>query len=457
MDSSMIRSSFIEYFKNKGHHHIKSASLMPNTPNLLFTNAGMNSFASIFLGDRSPDFSRITNTQKCIRAGGSHNDLNEVGYDNYHHTFFEMLGNWSFGNYFKKKTIEWSWDFLTNILKFPKDRLYITVYRPLPGEPASLDIESYNIWKDIIRKEGLNFEHHIHFGSKVDNFWMMGSGGPCGPCSEIHMDCTPLGDGYSLINKNSPWCIEIWNLVFIQFNATQEGRFEKLLYNSVDTGMGIERLAGVISTTKYFNDYTEPPSNYNSDLFAPILDLISNISGIPYGCTKNYNDLSPVSSIDVSFRVIADHMRALCCSISDGIVPGSKGRNYVIRKIFRRTLLYMKKIDIKLRNLLEIIPVVLKTLGCVFQGLNGKQSLIRGILENELNSFSKTLNEGFNKFDLLRINNNMVSGKQMFLLYDTHGLPVDLIEILAREKGYSFDRVEFEKSMKYQRQLSDRT
>ena len=271
MTSAEVRQSFLDFFASKQHHIVPSASLMPTAPNLLFTNAGMNPFVPYFLGEREAAHSRVADTQKCIRAGGKHNDLDDVGLDTYHQTFFEMLGNWSFGDYFKKEAIEWGWELLTEVWKFPKERLYVTVYKPGDGDPAEFDQEAYDYWAEVMTKSGLVPEERILTGGKKDNFWMMGDTGPCGPCSEIHMDLTPEGDtGGKLVNADSPFCIELWNLVFIQFNADEHGQFSPLKNKHVDTGMGFERVCGILGTTGSFRDFSKPPSNYNCDLFTPI-------------------------------------------------------------------------------------------------------------------------------------------------------------------------------------------
>src|SRR6202142_254834 len=289
MTSSQIRRSFLDFFKSKQHTIVPSSSLLPDSPNLLFTNAGMNQFVPIFLGQVKCPYSpgRAADTQKCIRAGGKHNDLEDVGLDTYHHTFFEMLGNWSFGDYFKKESISWGWELLTQVWKFPADRLYATVYKPGPGEPSEFDQEAYDIWAEIFRQAGLDPKVHIVFGNKKDNFWMMGETGPCGPCSEIHVDLTPAGDTKgSLVNKGDARCIEIWNHVFIQFNANPDGTFSPLPAKHVDTGMGFERVTSFIQGTKNFSDFASAKiSNYETDIFRPIFDELEKLSGKKYGST----------------------------------------------------------------------------------------------------------------------------------------------------------------------------
>src|SRR5436853_1744134 len=297
MTSAEIRQSFLDFFKSKRHTIVPSSSLMPDSPNLLFTNAGMNQFVPIFLGQRSPDVSkwggaipgkdtRAVDTQKCIRAGGKHNDLEDVGLDTYHHTFFEMLGNWSFGDYFKKEAIDWAWELLVERWKFPAQRLYATVYQPGPGEPSEFDQESYDHWARLFQDADLDPKVHIVNGNKTDNFWMMGDTGPCGPCSELHVDLTPDGDTRgSLVNKDDPRCIEIWNLVFIQFNANPDGTFTPLPQRHVDTGIGFERVTAIIQGTNKFTDFSGTISNYETDVFRPIFDEIERLSVKKYAST----------------------------------------------------------------------------------------------------------------------------------------------------------------------------
>src|SRR5207249_824493 len=350
---------------------------------LLFTNAGMNQFVPIFLGQRAPDVSkwpgatrgqdtRAADTQKCIRAGGKHNDLEDVGLDTYHHTFFEMLGNWSFGDYFKKEAIDWAWELITEIYKFPKSRLYATVYSPdkKQGDPSEFDQEAYDFWKEKFSAAGLDPKVHIVYGSKKDNFWMMGETGPCGPCSEIHVDLTQEGNTRgALVNKGDPRCIEIWNLVFIQFNANPDGTFSPLPAKHVDTGMGFERLTSFIQCTRNFTDFTRIVSNYETDIFRPIFDQIEKLSGKRYGST-----LPPAGStgqteeekIDVAFRVIADHIRTLSFAIADGIQPGNTDRKYVLRRILRRAVRYGRTLGFHEPFFYKLVTVLADTMGHVF-------------------------------------------------------------------------------------------
>src|SRR5215468_5750117 len=371
MTSAEIRQSFLDFFKSKGHTIVPSSSLMPDAPNLLFTNAGMNQFVPILLSQRKPDVSkwagavpgmdtRAADTQKCIRAGGKHNDLEDVGLDTYHHTFFEMLGNWSFGDYFKKEAIEWAWELITEVWKFPKNRLYATVYSPdrSQGDPSEFDQEAYDFWAEKFRGAGLDPKIHVVSGNKKDNFWMMGDTGPCGPCSEIHVDLTPQGDTKgALVNKGSAECIEIWNLVFIQFNANPDGTFSPLPAKHVDTGMGFERLTSFIQCTRNFTDFTRTISNYETDVFRPIFDQIEKISGHKYGSTlpsarRVIGDREVPTAAnqeeerDVAFRVIADHVRTVAFAIADGVEPGNGKREYVVRRVLRRAARYGRSLGL---------------------------------------------------------------------------------------------------------------
>lgn len=351
MTSAQIRQSFLDFFKSKQHTIVPSASLMPDSPNLLFTNAGMNQFVPIFLGQTKCPYTpgRAADTQKCIRAGGKHNDLDDVGLDTYHHTFFEMLGNWSFGDYFKKEAIDWAWELVIGIWKFPPQRLYATIYQPdkSKGDPAERDEEAWNFWAEKFRRVGLDPAVHIVNGNKKDNFWMMGETGPCGPCSELHVDLTPAGDTHGrLVNQGTAECIEIWNLVFIQFNANPDGTFSPLPAQHVDTGMGFERVTSIIQGTKGLTDFANAKiSNYETDIFRPIFDALERMSGKRYTSTlpaAQSQISNPESQIatDVAFRVIADHIRTLSFAIADGIQPGNTDRNYVLRRILRRAVRY---------------------------------------------------------------------------------------------------------------------
>ncbi len=455
MTASEIRNSFIEFFKNKGHTFVPSESLLPSSPNLLFTNAGMNQFVPYFLGARTPAYSRAVNSQKCIRAGGKHNDLEDVGFDTYHHTFFEMLGNWSFGDYFKKEAIEWAWELLTKVWGFPKERLYVTVYKPSPGDPDKFDQEAYDIWKNILKKENVDPNVHIVNGNRKDNFWMMGDTGPCGPCTEIHIDLTEKGDTKgSLVNMSSPYCIEIWNLVFIQFNAETDGTFKPLTNKHVDTGMGFERVAGIIATTKNFTDFSGIPSNYNSDLFTDIFAKLEKLSGHMYRKTmpSSLDNMSKQERIDCSFRVLADHIRTLCFSIADGILPGNEGRNYVLRRILRRAILWGQHLELPEGFFAELIDCVINKMSGFFPELKTQRTLIHKVIESEEKSFERTLDRGLQLLDKIAAKNKTISGQDAFTLYDTYGFPIDLTQLIAKEKHLNLDIDGFNKAMEEQRE-----
>jgi len=455
MNSAEIRKSFLEFFRSKGHTLVPSASLMPTSPNLLFTNAGMNQFVPYFLGEDKNPFLRAADTQKCIRAGGKHNDLEDVGFDTYHHTFFEMLGNWSFGDYFKKEAIEWAWELLVDVWHFPKERLYATVYQPAEGEPASFDEEAYGYWVDVFNKYGLDPETHIKKCGKKDNFWMMGETGPCGPCSEIHIDLTPNGDtGGALVNAGSPLCIEIWNLVFMQFNALPDGTFEPLKSKNIDTGMGLERVAGIIATTKNFTDFSKLASNYDSDLFTDIFKYISYMSNKTYTGTlpRDPRDMSAQELADCVFRVLADHVRTLTFSIADGIIPGNEGRNYVLRRILRRAVMYGKRLGLERGFFTRLTEPVIEKMSPFFPELAEQRKMIVKTIEAEETSFARTLDRGLELLDRITTTDGRISGEQAFILYDTFGFPIDLTQLIARERNMPVDIEGFEREMEKQRQ-----
>ncbi|MEO8045104.1 MAG: alanine--tRNA ligase [Spartobacteria bacterium] len=411
MTSAEIRQSFLDFFREKKHTIVSSSSLLPDAPNLLFTNAGMNQFVPIFLGQQKPAFDppRAADTQKCIRAGGKHNDLDDVGLDTYHHTFFEMLGNWSFGDYFKKEAIEWAWELVVERWKFPAERIYATVYRPGPNEPSEFDQEAHDHWKVLFEKAGLDPAVHIVDGNKADNFWMMGDTGPCGPCSELHVDLTPLGDTRgSLVNAGDPRCIEIWNLVFIQFNANPDGTFTPLPARHVDTGMGFERVTAIIQGTKNLSDFCGTISNYETDVFRPIFDEIEKLSGNGYASTlpetgsQSASDESTVDSqltIDIAFRVIADHIRTLSFAIADGIQPSNEGRGYVLRRILRRAVRYGRSLGFHEPFFYRLVDVLTKTMGEVFPELRARKAQVKETIKREEESFNRTLDRGIELFE----------------------------------------------------------
>ncbi|HEY0944522.1 MAG TPA: alanine--tRNA ligase [Opitutaceae bacterium] len=472
MTSAEIRQSFLDFFASQGHTIVPSSSLLPDSPGLLFTNAGMNQFVPIFLGDRAPDVStwagarpakdtRAADTQKCIRAGGKHNDLEDVGFDTYHHTLFEMLGNWSFGDYFKKESLQWGWELITKVWGIPAKRLFATVYSPNKdkGDPSDFDQEAYDIWAEIFRKEGLDPAVHIVYGNKKDNFWMMGDTGPCGPCSEIHFNLLPSDDeteGRKLVNASSPRCIEIWNHVFIQFNANADGTFSPLAAKHVDTGMGFERVAGIHATTKGFRDFSAEPSNYEADVFAPLLAKVTALSGKTYARTvpTKREGLTEQENIDIAFRVLADHARTISCAIADGILPGNEGRNYVIRRILRRGILYGTKLGLKTGFFEQLVAPVVESLGSVFPELVERQDIIRRVIRSEEESFGRTLERGLSIFSsqISDLKAGAVPGALAFELYDTYGFPLDMTQLLATERGLTVDTAEFERLMEQQRE-----
>lgn len=454
MNSAELRRSFLDFFKSKSHTIEPSASLLPTAPNLLFTNAGMNPFVPYFLDERPAPHPRIANTQKCIRAGGKHNDLEDVGFDGTHHTFFEMLGNWSFGDYFKRDAIAWAWELLTHVWKFPKERLYATVYKPGPGEPANFDQEAFNYWKSIFEQDGLDPAVHICTGGKQDNFWMMGETGPCGPCSEIHVDLTPKGDTHGrLVNQDAAECLEIWNLVFIQFNAEPNGTLEPLPMRHVDTGMGLERVAGIFAATRNFTHFSQKPSNYTSDLFSDLFAAITDLSGKRYGGSlpKDRMQLSTEELNDCAFRVLADHTRALCIAISDGILPGNEGRHYVLRRILRRALLFGKRLNLPDGALSKLAEPIIEKLSSIFPELRTQRTAIAKVLHAEEQTFARTLDRGLQLIDTITAKSNQLSGEKAFTLYDTYGFPIDLTQLIARERGLHLDLNGFYRALQAQR------
>ena len=484
MTSAQIRQSFLDFFREKQHTIVPSSSLLPDAPNLLFTNAGMNQFVPIFLGQQKPRWTPacVADTQKCIRAGGKHNDLEDVGLDTYHHTFFEMLGNWSFGDYFKKEAIDWAWELLVERWKFPAQRLYATVYKPGPNEPSEFDQEAYDHWARLFRDADLDPAIHVLSSGKADNFWMMGDTGPCGPCSEVHVDLTLDGDTRGeLVNKEDPRCIEIWNLVFIQFNANPDGTFTPLPQRHVDTGMGFERVTAIIQGTKNLIDFSSTISNYETDIFRPIFDELEKLSSKKYASTLpivgqalrlpgGAHEDSEQEKIDVAFRVIADHIRALSFAIADGIVPSNEGRGYVLRRILRRAVRYGRSLGFHEPFFFKLVDVVATTMGDIFSEVRAKKKAIQETIRREEESFNKTLDRGieiFNKAikDRARLKqivdqDNEARGgsadvifpsRVAFELYDTYGFPLDLVELMAREQGFVVSVADFEKRMDEQR------
>ncbi|MBK8476036.1 MAG: alanine--tRNA ligase [Opitutaceae bacterium] len=475
MTSAEIRQSFLDFFAQQQHTIVPSSSLLPDSPGLLFTNAGMNQFVPIFLGDKKPDVAkwagvrpaadnRAADTQKCIRAGGKHNDLEDVGWDTYHHTMFEMLGNWSFGDYFKKESLTWGWTLLTQVWGIPAKRLFATVYSPnkAKNDPSEFDQEAYDIWAGLFRAEGLDPAVHIVNGNRKDNFWQMGDTGPCGPCSEIHFNLNESDDeaaGRVLVNSSSSRCIEIWNHVFIQFNGNADGTFSPLAAKHVDTGMGFERVAGIYATTKGFKDFSAEPSNYNSDVFTQLFDVVAQLSGKTYTRTvpTKREDITDQEKTDIAFRVLADHARCVSCAIADGILPGNDGRNYVIRRILRRGILYGRKdLGLSVGFFAKLVAAVVASLGSVFPELKSQQSIIERVVRSEEESFGRTLDRGltvFNRSYETYKSHSVIPGPIAFELYDTYGFPLDMTQLLATERGLTVDVAGFEAEMEKQRAL----
>ena len=461
MTATEIRQSFLDFFQSKQHTIVPSASLLPQSPGLLFTNAGMNQFVPYFLGVMEAPYKpgRASDTQKCIRAGGKHNDLEDVGQDSYHHTFFEMLGNWSFGDYFKKEAIGWAWELIVERWGFPVERLYATVYCPdkAAGNPGEFDQEAYDAWAALFESKGMDPKVHIVNGNMHDNFWMMGETGPCGPCSELHVDLTPEGNTQGkLVNQDSDKCIEIWNLVFMQYNAETDGTFRNLPACHVDTGMGFERACAMMQCTNGFTDFTSRRiSNYSTDVFRPLFDKIEEISG------HKYVDIYPADATaeqaavlkeSIAFRVIADHIRTLSFSIADGILPGNGGRNYVLRRILRRAVRYGRTLGLEKPFLSEIVDTLVGQMGGVFPELEARRDTIKEVLLREETSFNETLDRGLELFDKEVAATGQVSGDFAFKLYDTYGFPIDLTALMARERGLSIDTARFDQLMDEQRQ-----
>lgn len=427
MTSQEIRQQFLDFFKSKDHRIVPSSPVVPfDDTTLLFTNAGMNQFKDVFLGTGTREYKRAANTQKCIRVSGKHNDLEEVGHDTYHHTFFEMLGNWSFGDYYKKEAIMWAWELLTEVWKLPKERLWATVYKD--------DDEAFDLWKQVT---DINHKHILRFGEK-DNFWEMGDTGPCGPCSEIHINLSDDYDNPSYVNAGTPECIEIWNLVFIQYNRDESGKLHELPAKHVDTGMGFERVCAVLQ---------QKSSNYDTDIFMPLIDEIVKISNVKYEKEEE----------KIPMRVIADHIRALTFAIADGAVPGNEGRGYVLRRILRRAARYGRKINLKEPFLFQLVDVLVRTMGDVFPEIKEKQTYIKKVIKAEEESFNATLDRGIELFEdvVRRLNKNnqrVIPGEDVFKLYDTYGFPVDLTSLMAREINFSVDESGFQKLMEAQKE-----
>lgn len=433
ISANQIRQQFLDFFKSKQHQVVPSAPIVvKNDPTLMFTNAGMNQFKDLFLGEAAIKYPRVADTQRCLRVSGKHNDLEEVGIDTYHHTMFEMLGNWSFGDYFKKEAIAWSWELLTEVYKLPKDRLYVTIFEGDEKEGLPKDQEAFDFWRQFVPEE------RILLGNKKDNFWEMGETGPCGPCSEIHFDSRTDEErakisGATLVNNDDPLVIEIWNNVFMQFNRQKDGSLKTLPAQHVDTGMGFERLVRVIQNKT---------SNYDTDVFQPLIQFIAEKSGIPYGKEEK---------TDIAMRVMADHIRAVSFAIADGQLPSNNKAGYVIRRILRRAIRYSYQyLGFKEPFMNHLVPLLANQFEGVFDELYSQKDFVQKVVLEEENSFLRTLENGINRFEKM----DEISGEKAFELYDTFGFPIDLTELMAREKGLSVDMEGFEVELQKQKKRS---
>ena len=442
MESNKIRQAFLDFFAGKDHVIVPSAPMVvKNDPTLMFTNAGMNQFKDIFLGNIPRPYPRAADTQKCLRVSGKHNDLEEVGHDTYHHTMFEMLGNWSFGDYFKREAIDWAWELLTEVYGLDPKRMYATVFEGSPEDGVPFDQEAYDLWAKHLP------EDHILRGNKHDNFWEMGDVGPCGPCSEIHYDLRDEAEiakvpGREMVNQGSPLVIEIWNLVFMQFNRKANGSLESLAANCIDTGMGFERLCMILQGKK---------SNYDTDVFQPTIQRIASMSGKRYGEDEK---------ADIAMRVVADHLRAIVFSIADGQLPSNVKAGYVIRRILRRAVRYgYTYLGFNEPFICRLVPGLVEQMGGQFPEIKAQQTLIEKVIEEEESAFLRTLATGINLLDGVmaqarKEGGNRISGKDAFLLYDTYGFPIDLTELIAREQGIEVDLPAFEKELQAQKERS---
>ena len=440
LTANEIRESFVKFFESKGHHIVPSAPMViKDDPTLMFTNAGMNQFKDIILGNRKPKYRRVTDSQKCLRVSGKHNDLEEVGHDTYHHTMFEMLGNWSFGDYFKKEAISWAWEYLVDVLKISPDRLYATVFEGSPAEGLDRDNEAASYWEQFLPAE------RIVNGNRHDNFWEMGDTGPCGPCSEIHIDLRSdeerkKVDGLSLVNKSHPQVIEIWNLVFMQYNRKADGSLEPLPERVIDTGMGFERLCMALQGKT---------SNYDTDVFQPLIKAISDISGIKYG---------EAPQTDVAMRVVADHVRTIAFSITDGQLPSNAKAGYVIRRILRRAVRYgYTFLGQKSAFMYKLLPVLIAEMGTAYPELESQKILISKVIKEEEEAFLRTLDTGIRLLDKVMADaksagRTVIGGKDAFTLYDTYGFPLDLTELILKENGLGVDVKEFDTEMSKQKE-----
>ena len=448
MKSQDIRKQFLQFFESKGHLIVPSAPIvLKDDPTLMFNNSGMAQFKEFFLGNGTPKCPRIADTQKCLRVSGKHNDLEDVGFDTYHHTMFEMLGNWSFGDYFKKDAINWAWELLTEVYKIPKENLYVSVFEGNPDENVPFDQEAWDIWKTLIN------EDRIILGNKKDNFWEMGDQGPCGPCSEIHVDLRTEEDkakvsGKSLVNNDHPQVVEIWNNVFMEFNRKADGSLEKLPAQHVDTGMGFERLCMALQGKT---------SNYDTDVFMPLIEKVEQITGLKYTSNEVKNISETQNKTNIAIRVIVDHVRAVAFAIADGQLPSNTGAGYVIRRILRRAIRYgFTFLNTKEPFINKLVEVLADQMGEFFPEIKSQQQLVTNVIREEEASFLRTLDQGLQLLDnvVAKTKGNEVSGEKAFELYDTFGFPKDLTALILKEKGMSFNESEFDASMKAQKDRS---
>ena len=448
MKSQDIRKAYLQFFESKGHTIVPSAPIvLKDDPTLMFNNSGMAQFKEFFLGNGTPKSNRITDTQKCLRVSGKHNDLEDVGFDTYHHTMFEMLGNWSFGDYFKKEALPWAWEFLTEVLKLDKDRLYVSVFEGSEEDNVPFDQEAWDIWKQFVP------EDRIILGNKKDNFWEMGDQGPCGPCSEIHIDLRSDAErnevsGRSLVNADHPQVVEIWNNVFMEFNRKADGSLEKLPAQHVDTGMGFERLCMAMQNVT---------SNYDTDVFTPLIAKVEEITGLKYTSNEVKNISEEQNKTNIAIRVVVDHVRAVAFAIADGQLPSNTGAGYVIRRILRRAIRYgFTFLDTKEPFINKLVPVLANQMGEFFPEIKSQQQLVTNVIREEEASFLRTLEQGIQLLENVVQNTTgkEVSGEKAFELYDTFGFPIDLTALILRERGFSLDEAGFETELQKQKARS---
>ena len=448
MKSQDIRKAYLNFFESKEHLIVPSAPIvLKDDPTLMFNNSGMAQFKEYFLGNGTPKSPRIADTQKCLRVSGKHNDLEDVGFDTYHHTMFEMLGNWSFGDYFKKEALAWAWEFLTEVLKLDKDRLYVSVFEGNPAENVPFDQEAFDIWKQYVS------EDRIILGNKKDNFWEMGDQGPCGPCSEIHIDLRTDAErnavsGRDLVNADHPQVVEIWNNVFMEFNRKADGSLEKLPAQHVDTGMGFERLCMAMQNVT---------SNYDTDVFTPLIAKVEEITGLKYTSNEVKNISEEQNKTNIAIRVIVDHVRAVAFAIADGQLPSNTGAGYVIRRILRRAIRYgFTFLGTKEPFINKLVEVLANQMGEFFPEIKSQQQLVTNVIREEEASFLRTLEQGLQLLDkvVTETSGKEVSGEKVFELYDTFGFPKDLTALILKEKGYSFNETEFETELQKQKARS---